>query len=189
MTEFVEGLLDRAPGVVDRAAVVLAQLGTLDVVIVLITLILMIRAGIRGFVAEAFGVASVVAGIAAAAVLVVPASAYVDAAVGSDSFWNKIIAFLALFLATYAVFKLVGHLLQRLARTLHLQQLDHVFGVALGIAEGAVIGAVVIAGMHAQPWFEVAEVLEGSVAAQMAERYLGIGPPAVEGAAEGAVDV
>ncbi len=182
MTEFAEGLLDRLPGVVDRVAVVLAELGTLDVVIILITLILMIRAGIRGFVAEAFGVASVVAGIAVAAVLVVPASAYVDAAVGSDSFWNKIIAFLALFLATYAVFKLVEHVLRRLSRTLRLQQLDHVFGVALGVAEGVVIGAVVIAGMHAQPWFEVAAILEGSVAAQMAEQILGIGSPAVEGA-------
>lgn len=189
MTEFMEGLLDRVPGVIDRAGAVLAALGTLDVVIILLTLILMIRAGIRGFVAEAFGVASVFAGIAAAAVLVVPASAYVDAAIGSDSFWNKIIAFLALFLATYAVCKLVGHLFQRLSRSLRLQQLDHLFGVVLGVAEGAVVGAVLIAGMHAQPWFEVAAVLEGSVAAQMAERFLGIGPPAVDGVTEVAIDV
>lgn len=178
MTEFSEGLLDRVPGVVERVAAVLAQLGELDVAIILIALILMVRAGIRGFVAEAFGVAALVAGIAVAAAWVVPASAYVDAAVGSDSFWNKIIAFLALFLATYAVFKLVEHVMRGLSRTLRLQQLDHVFGLALGVVEGAVIGAVVIAGLHAQPWFEVAAVLERSVAAQMAEQYLGIGQPA-----------
>lgn len=178
MTEFSEGLLDRVPGIVDRVAVVLEQLGALDVVIILIALILTVRAGIRGFVAEAFGVAAIVAGIAVAAVLVVPASAYVDAAVGSDSFWNRIIAFLALFLATYLAFKLVEHVMRGLSRTLRLQQLDHVFGLALGVVEGTVIGAVMIAGLHAQPWFEVAAVLDASVAAQMAEQYLGIGPPA-----------
>lgn len=185
VTDFSEGLLDRVPGIVERVAAVLEQLGTLDVVIILIALILMVRAGIRGFVAEAFGVAAIVAGIAVAAVLVVPASAYVDDAVGSDSFWNKVIAFLALFLATYAAFKLAEHVMRGLSRTLRLQQLDHVFGLALGVVEGAVIGAVVIAGLHAQPWFEVAAVLEESVAARMADQYLGIGPPA----AGGSVDV
>ena len=184
MTEFVENVLDEVPVLVDRLAVVLAGLGTLDVVLILVTLILVIRAGIRGFVAEAFGVASVVAGIAVAAVLVVPASVYVDAATGSESFWNKVIAFLILFLATYLVLKLVEYVLHRLSRTLHLQQLDHVFGLALGVAEGAVIGAVAIAGMHAQPWFDVAAVLEGSVAAQVAEQTLGIGPPTVGSAAD-----
>ncbi len=184
MTEFVENVLDEVPVLVDRLAVVLAGLGTLDVVLILVTLILVIRAGIRGFVAEAFGVASVVAGIAVAAVLVVPASVYVDAATGSESFWNKVVAFLVLFLATYLVLKLVEYVLHRLSRTLHLQQLDHVFGLALGVAEGAVIGAVAIAGMHAQPWFDVAAVLEGSVAAQVAEQTLGIGPPTVGSAAD-----
>jgi membrane protein required for colicin V production len=184
MTEFVENVLDEVPVLVDRLAVVLAGLGTLDVVLILVTLILVIRAGIRGFVAEAFGVASVVAGIAVAAVLVVPASVYVDAATGSESFWNKVVAFLVLFLATYLVLKLAEYVLHRLSRTLHLQQLDHVFGLALGVAEGAVIGAVAIAGMHAQPWFDVAAVLEGSVAAQVAEQTLGIGPPTVGSAVD-----
>jgi membrane protein required for colicin V production len=184
MTEFLENVLHQVPVFVDRLAAVLAGLGTLDVVLILIALILTIRAGIRGFVSEAFGVASVVAGIAVAAVLVVPASAYVDAAADSDSFWNKVIAFLGLFLATYAVLKLVEYILHRLFRSLHLQQLDHVFGLALGVAEGAVIGAVAIAGMHAQPWFDVAAVLEGSVAAQVAEQTLGIGPPTVGSAAD-----
>ena len=184
MTEFVENVLDEVPVLVDRLAVVLAGLGTLDVVLILVTLILVIRAGIRGFVAEAFGVASVVAGIAVAAVLVVPASVYVDAATGSESFWNKVVAFLVLFLATYLVLKLAEYVLHRLSRTLHLLQLDHVFGLALGVAEGAVIGAVAIAGMHAQPWFDVAAVLEGSVAAQVAEQTLGIGPPTAGSAAD-----
>ena len=80
MTEFLQDLRDQIPVFMDRLAVVLAGLGTLDVVLILVTLILAIRAAIRGFVAEAFGVAAVVAGIAVAAVLVVPASAYVDVA-------------------------------------------------------------------------------------------------------------
>jgi len=185
MTEFLQEIRDHVPVVVDRLAVVLAALGALDVVLIVVTLILAIRAAIRGFVAEAFGVAAVVAGIAVAAFLVVPASAYVDAATGSASFWNKVVAFLVLFLITYLVLKLVGYVLHRLSRTLRLQQLDHLFGLALGVAEGAVIGAVAIAGMHAQPWFpEAAGLLEASVAAQFAEQTLGIGPPPVGSAGD-----
>ena len=184
MTEFLQEIRDHVPVVVDRLAVVLAALGTLDVVLIVVTLILAIRAAIRGFVAEAFGVAAVVAGIAVAAVLVVPASAYVDVATGSASFWNKVVAFLVLFLITYLVFKLVGYVMQRLSRTLRLQQLDHLFGLALGVAEGAVIGAVAIAAMQAQPWFDVAALLGESVAARVAEQTLGIGPPPVGSAAD-----
>ena len=185
MTELMENARDQIPVIMDRLAVVLAGLGTLDLVLILVTLILAVRAAIRGFVAEAFGVAAVVAGIAVAAVLVVPASAYVDVATGSASFWNKVVAFLVLFLATYLVLKLVEYVLHRLFRTLRLQQLDHLFGLALGVAEGAVTGALAIAGMHAQPWFpEAAGLLEASVAAQFAEQTLGIGPPSTGSAAD-----
>ncbi len=185
MTELTENVRDQIPVFMDRLAVVLAGLGTLDVVLILVTLILAIRAAIRGFVAEAFGVAAVVAGIAVAAVLVVPASAFVDVATGSESFWNKVVAFLVLFLITYVALKLLEHILQRVLRTLRLQQLDHLFGLALGVAEGAVIGALAIAGMHAQPWFpEAAGLLEASVAAQFAEQTLGIGPPSTGSAAD-----
>ena len=181
----METVLDRIPVFVDRLAVVLAGLGTLDVVLMVVTLILAIRAAIRGFVAEAFGVAAVVAGVAVAAVLVGPASAYVDVATGSSSFWNKVVAFLVLFLGTYLVLKLVEYVVHRISRTLRLQQLDHLFGLALGVAEGAVIGAVAIAGMHAQPWFpEAAGLLEASVAARFAEQTLGIGPPSAGSAAD-----
>ena len=179
MTEFMENALDRIPVFVDRLAVVLAGLGTLDVVLMVVILILAIRAAIRGFVAEAFGVAAVVAGVAVAAILVEPASAYVDVSIGNESFWNKVVAFLVLFLATYLVLKLVEHILHRVSRTLRLQQLDHLFGLALGVAEGVVLGAVAIAAMQAQPWFDVAALLEQSVAAQVAEQTLGIGPPSI----------
>ncbi len=185
MTELMENVRDQIPVFMDRMAVVLAGLGTLDVVLIVVTLILAIRAAIRGLVAEAFGVAAVVAGIAMAAILVVPASAYVDVATGSASFWNKVVAFLALFLITYLVLKLLAHILQRVSRALYLQPLDHLFGLALGVAEGAVIGALAIAGMHAQPWFpEAAGLLEASVAAQFAEQTLGIGPPSFGSAAD-----
>ena len=174
MTEFAQSVLEAVPVVVDRLAVVLAALGPLDVVLILVTLALAIRAAVRGFVAEAFGVAAVVAGVAVAAILVVPASRYVDGIVGSESFWNRVIAFLVLFLATYASLKLIEHILHRLSEGLHLQQLDHVFGLALGVAEGAIIGTVLIAGLHAQPWFDVGGLLDGSVAAAVVEQTLGI---------------
>ena len=184
MTGLLKNFRDEVPVFVEKMSVVLAGLGTLDVVMILIIIILTVRAGIRGFVAEAFGVASVVAGIGVAAVLAAPVSAYVDAATGSDSFWNKVIAFLVLFLMTYLVFKLVQHVLHRVSQNLRLQQLDHVFGLALGVAEGVVIGAVVIAGMNAQPWFDVTGVLEKSVLAQVAEQTLGIGLTAVGSAGD-----
>ena len=49
------------------------------------------------------------AGVAVAAILVVPASRYVDGFVGSQSFWNRVITFLVLFLMTYVALKLVEY--------------------------------------------------------------------------------
>jgi len=182
MPEFVESLLDAVPGSVSRLADVLAAFGPLDVVLVLITLALAVRAAIRGLVAEAFGIAAVVAGVAVAAVLVVPASRYVDGIIGSESFWNRVIAFLVLFLATYAGLKMIEFILRRISESLHLKQLDHLFGLVLGVGEGAIIGTVLIAGLKVQPWFDVGGLLDGSIAVEVVEQTFGL-----ERAASGSV--
>ncbi len=174
MTEFIGGLLNAVPTAISQLTAVLAALGPLDIVIVLLSLALAIRAAIRGFVAEAFGVAAIVAGVAVAAVLVIPASRYVDDAIGNESFWNRVIAFIVLFLGTYAALKLIEYILRRLSQGLRLQQLDHLFGLSLGFCEGVIISTVLIAGLHAQPWFDVSGLLNSSVVAGFVEQALGL---------------
>lgn len=136
----------------------------------------------RRFVAPlAFNVTTVTVGIVVAAILIGPASAHV--AIAAESLWNKVIAFLALFLVTYSVLKLPESHMQQIgihARQAALVTSEHVllrmYALGLGVVEAAAILAAVIAGMHVQPWLDLSGYLERNALAQLAERVLGIGP-------------
>ena len=133
---------------------------------------------------SAFGITTGITSVVAAALLVGPLSAHMVAATGSEPlFWHKIIILLGLFVATYAVLKLpeshmqqIGVATGRATEPRRYRVLLLVYSLTLGIAEAAAIGAILIAGMRAQPWVDYAEVFERSVAARVAEHKLGIGP-------------
>ena len=149
---------------------------TLDVVFLVILAAGALRAAIRGFVAEAFTVGAVVVGLAGAALLTELVSTWLDGVVGVSG-WNPVIAFLLLFVALYLVVKIVEAVLHRFFAALHLQKLDHVLGLLLGLVEAAVVIVVVVVLLALQPLVDATPILQRSVLAQLTLSILILGTP------------
>ena len=109
-----------------------------DGIVLIVVVVAAIRAAFRGFVAELFGVAAIAAGIGVGALLYSPLAVAMDQWWGA-SVWNRIAAFLGIFLACYMLMKLVEALFHRFFDALDLEKLDRVLGLFVGIAEGLAV--------------------------------------------------
>ena len=129
-----------------------------DVVCAAILLVAVLRAGIRGFVAEAFSLGAIVAGVAAAIVghpfVVQQFETWWEAA-----WWQRPLAVVVLFVAAYLVVKPLEAISQRACAALRLKGLDHILGLGVGAAEGLIVvyGFLVLVQVQTLidtgPWF------------------------------------
>ncbi|AFG36690.1 CvpA family protein [Spirochaeta africana] len=142
------------------------QLNPIDVVFTLILVILVLRAGFRGFVREFMAVAAIVLGVAAAALFAGLVSIWLDQILG-PSMWNHVIAFLGLFLLVYLVIKLTEGLLNTLVERIHLDALDHALGLFFGCVEGLLVIFMLIMIMQVQPFIRLDAVLRNSLYAEL----------------------
>lgn len=133
----------------------------LDLVCSAIVLTLLVRGAVRGFVAEFLSMAAIVLGTAAAVLFSDRVAGVIEDFFG-PSLWSGIIAFLAVFLTTYLVVKLLEGLLQRGLERLSLRRLDRAFGLLLGAAEGVLVVAAGLIILSVQPFFDAQPLLVGS---------------------------
>lgn len=137
------------------------QLAPLDIFFLALIGVASIRAAYRGFVAEVMSVASLVVGIGAAVLLSGRAAALIAQKMG-PSVWNKVIAFLVIFILAYLIVKTVERWLEGAVESLSLGGLDHALGFFLGIAEGLLFVAVIVLVLQIQPFFKIDGVLRSS---------------------------
>ena len=129
-----------------------------DVVCAAIVLVAGLRGGIRGFVAETFSLGAIAAGLAVAIVGHSLAAQQLETWWEAAS-WHRPLAFVALFVASYLVVKLLQAISQRACAVLHLKGLDHVLGFGVGVAEGLIVvyGFLVLVQVQTvidtRPWF------------------------------------
>ncbi|MFW6364118.1 MAG: CvpA family protein [Spirochaeta sp.] len=142
------------------------QLNPIDVVFTLLLVILVLRAGFRGFVREFMAVAAVVLGIGSAAVFAGVVSLWLDQILG-PSLCNHVIAFLGLFLVVYLVVKLTEGALNALVEHIHLDALDHALGLFFGCIEGLLAIFVIILVLQIQPFIRIDGVLQASLYADL----------------------
>ncbi|MDR1933893.1 MAG: CvpA family protein [Spirochaetales bacterium] len=133
----------------------------LDIVCGIIVLFMLIRGLLRGALAEFFSLGAIVAGIVAAVLFSASLGAAVEEYIGFNN-WGRIIAFMALFLVTYVVMKIMEKILKGFVNSVNLQNLDKALGVFLGFAEGIALAALVISVLRLQPVFDLRNVFEGS---------------------------
>ena len=137
-----------------------------DGIVLIVVIAAAIRAAIRGFVAELFGVAAIATGIGVGALL------YGLLAVAMDGWWgvsvlNRIGAFLAIFLACYLLLKLVEALFHRFFDALELEKLDRVLGLFVGLAEGlALTFALFVVLRLVDPIVGTSSLFDGSIVAE-----------------------
>lgn len=138
----------------------------LDIIFLVIVGISSIRTAIRGFVAEIMSFAAVVGGIAAAVLLSGRVAAYIGSHYGV-SVWNKVIAFLGIFLVCYLVIKIFERGIYRIVDGINLERLDRALGFFLGIAEGLLVVIIIVLILEVQPFFKMEPTLHESRAATL----------------------
>ena len=150
------------------------HIGAFDIVSSIIILILAVRATFRGFIDEFLSIASILLGLAVAAIFTGKAAVLVDTYVKS-TFWSPIIAFLVLFLIVYILVKIFENALYSLSEKVHLEKLDQSLGFFLGLLEGAIVVILIVFILEIQPFFDASSLFKGSIAYQIADKIIPLG--------------
>lgn len=137
-------------------------LGALDYLFGAIIVIASLRCVFRGFVAEIIAVAAVGGGILAGLLFSAPGADIIARGMG-ESPWNRLIAFLVIFLGVYLLLKIFEGLIYRLLDSLQLENLDRALGFFLGLTEGILISIILIYLLSVQPFVDASRLLDESI--------------------------
>lgn len=134
----------------------------IDIVFAVIIAVVAIRALVRGFVKELLSVLAVVLGVFAAFLFSGIATTLVIDLMGYSR-WAHLIAFAGVFLVVFIVVKLIERALSSAIEAIHLDTLDHVFGLVLGVIEGVLLCFIVVLLIQAQPFVDPAVLIGESI--------------------------
>ncbi len=147
------------------------NIGTADIIFLVILLISIIRVTVKGFVDEFFSKAAVIVGAIVAIIFYQLFTPFISGLVG-DSFLSPIIAFLILFLATYLIIKLLQVLIGSLFENGSLRSLDRALGSFLGLVEGVLVIIILLMIFNIQPFFDTTEFLADSFFAKFLSPFM-----------------
>ncbi|MDR2303490.1 MAG: CvpA family protein [Treponema sp.] len=140
------------------------EIAAIDWVFVVLALIFIIRSGLRGFISEFTGMASVILGIFAAFFLYKNGGIYLrQRFMPNIKIIPEILAFLAIFLIVFVLIRIVGFLLRDISERINFHSFDHFLGVILGIAQGFTVITLLLLVLTRQPLFDAGPILEKSV--------------------------
>ncbi len=145
--------------------------GVLDYIFAAVTLIAIVRCVFRGFVAEVLAVASLGGGIICGILFSAYGAEIIARGLG-ESPWNRVIAFLIIFLFVYLVMKILEGVLYRAIESVALENLDKALAFFLGIIEGTVVSLLILILLLNQPFFDVEDLINSSIAAGFVADFL-----------------
>jgi membrane protein required for colicin V production len=138
-----------------------------DVFFIILTLILVIRSTLRGFVTEFMSLMAVACGFAAAILLYRAGGAFIREKFMNDmKYLPEIVAFAGLFFILFAFVKLMEYMLTEIVDRIKLYAVDRFLGFVLGVAEGVVAVSLILLLFVVQPLFDAEPLLAGSVFAE-----------------------
>ena len=133
----------------------------LDYIFGAVILVSVIRCIFKGFVAEVIAVAALGGGIICGILFSGPGAAVIARGLGESS-WNRVIAFLVIFIGVYLGLKILEGILYRFLDAVNLENLDRALGFFLGIIEGAVVCVLIILVLVNQPFFNTGRLVDDS---------------------------
>jgi membrane protein required for colicin V production len=119
-----------------------------DLLIVIVLVVSVISAFVKGFFVEVFSLAGVILGLFVAAANYGGFAVWILRVIHSREAAN-LIAFLLIVLAVMVVASIAGRLLRGLFRTVGLGIVDRLLGAAFGLVEGCVVVTLILMGMVA----------------------------------------
>ncbi|MDR2608491.1 MAG: CvpA family protein [Treponema sp.] len=140
------------------------EIAAIDWVFIVLALIFIIRSGLKGFISEFTGMASVILGILAAFFLYKNGGIYLRQRFMSNiRIIPEILAFLAIFLIVFVLIRIVGFLLRDISERINFHSVDHFLGVILGIVQGLTVIVLLLLVLTRQPLFDSSPILEKSI--------------------------
>ncbi len=137
----------------------------LDIIFIVITAVVTIRASIRGFVDEFFSKVAIIAG-AVVAILFYKRATEIIQQYSDIKTASSVIAFLILFLMTYIIIKIIQSMLGKIFNSEMLANFDKALGFFLGLIESLILILVVLFVLEMQPFFDVQSILQKSIIAK-----------------------
>jgi membrane protein required for colicin V production len=140
------------------------EIAAIDWVFVVLALIFIIRSGLKGFISEFTGMASIILGILAALFLYKNGGIYLRRHfIPNIKIIPEILAFLAIFLIVFVLIRIVGFLLRDISERINLHSFDHFLGLILGIVQGLTVITLLLFVLARQPLFDSGPILEKSI--------------------------
>ncbi|MDR1175042.1 MAG: CvpA family protein [Treponema sp.] len=140
------------------------EIAVIDWVFIVLALIFIIRSGLKGFISEFTGMASVILGILAALFLYKNGGIYLrQRFMPNIEIIPEILAFLAIFLIIFVLIRIVGFLLRDISERINFHSVDHFLGVLLGIVQGLTVIILLLLVLTRQPLFDAGPILEKSI--------------------------
>ncbi|MDR1446305.1 MAG: CvpA family protein [Treponema sp.] len=140
------------------------EIAAIDWVFIVLALIFIIRSGLKGFISEFTGMASVILGILAALFLYKNGGIYLrQRFMPNIRIIPEILAFLAIFLIVFVLIRIVGFLLRDIFERINFHSVDHFLGVILGIVQGLTVIILLLLVLTRQPLFDAGPILEKSI--------------------------
>ncbi|MDR0656893.1 MAG: CvpA family protein [Treponema sp.] len=140
------------------------EIAAIDWVFIVLALIFIIRSGLKGFISEFTGMASVILGILTALFLYKNGGIYLrQRFMPNIRIIPEILAFLAIFLIVFVLVRIVGFLLRDISERINFHSVDHFLGVILGIVQGLTVIILLLLVLTRQPLFDAGPILEKSI--------------------------
>lgn len=133
----------------------------IDIVFIIIIVVFMISAAVKGLIKEFFGKAAFIGGIIFAVIFTPKLELYVQSGIKNTTI-AKVISFLLIFVIVFLIVKIIQEIISRIFSGEILRGLDRSLGLVFGIIEGIAVVAFILVLMEAQPWFNVDSLLKGS---------------------------
>ncbi|GHV17699.1 hypothetical protein FACS189493_5780 [Spirochaetia bacterium] len=162
------------------------KLEIIDIIFIVLILIMVIRAGLRGFIEELMSMAAVVLGLGGAFFFYSRGGVYIRGKfMGDTPVLPEILAFVVLFLIVFLAVKLLEYILRDIIDRVNLDGVDHFLGLLFGVVEGVVLVALILLVISIQPLFDPAPLLENSVFARFLLPFIAsVGQSPIPGGAE-----
>ncbi|MCQ2247412.1 MAG: CvpA family protein [Treponema sp.] len=145
----------------------------IDFIFLLVTVIFGFIGLFNGFINELFGkivpVISIWVAFVFCGFLVQPLSGVIHI-----HFLAVVLSFLIVFVASFLVLKIIQQVIKAIFDCEIFKSLDRFLGFVLGLVEGLALVCVILIVMYAQPWFDVAPVLKGSLFASILNPVLSV---------------
>jgi membrane protein required for colicin V production len=140
------------------------SLAVIDIVFLVLTGLLVLRGGIRGFIREFLSWPTLALGTLGAVFSYKNGALFIERRfLPGMKVLPEILAFIGIFVIIFLAFKILEKILMDIVEGIHLGGVDRALGAVFGLLEGAALIAFVLFVLMIQPLFDASAMLGSSV--------------------------